>query len=392
MKKMKWLSALLTVVLVLSMSQAVFAAKPSETTTVKFTYSGIYGIDGSFTFSNPELFTNVVYSFEGMAGSVANDKVFLYDADPKTVTISLTVTISGSAKDGDSCAITFNYETSDIDGKMTPGVETKTVTVTVPTTPAGNGGSGNESGSGGGSGSGNGGNNSSTGGHTTTTTPAAKADTTELERQIKIAEGLNQAEYTGDSWKALADALSTARGLLNSTSQSDVDAAAAALASAIDGLVKMDYTKLQEAIDAAKAITDTDELGQQFASFFDALSESIDALTSTDQAVVDAAAEKLAGLVQQIEEALAALREGNVVTVEVPVEVEVEPTTPYCNIAMHKVWPVLFFISLFINIALIALIVIYLVRRKRDQEDSNPMLDYDIDDDAEADANTDSEQ
>lgn len=376
MKKMKWLCALLlTAMLVVMLAPAAFAAQPSEKVTVYFTKSDIYGINGSFSFSNPELFTSVSYSTSGMAGSAANNKVYMYSADKSNVTIGVTVTIRGTAVEGDSCTITFDYETSDINGEMTPGKESKTVTVSIPKTPSNSGGSG-------GSGSSSSGSGSGSGSTTTEQKPVAtKADTTELERQIKIAEGLVKEEYTGESWKAVNDALYNARVLLGSTNQKNVDAAAAALAEAIKGLVKMDYTKLQSAIEAAKPLTANDEIGKKFAEFIDALNDSINKLTSTDQAEVDAAAEKLDELTKDLQAMLDELRSAEVVEVEKPVEVEVEPKDPYCNISVHKVWPVLFFISLAINVALAVLIVLFIVRKKRAQKDTTPLVDYDIGDD-----------
>ena len=68
--------------------------------------------------------------------------------------------------------------------------------------------------------------------------------------------------------------------------------------------------------------------------------------------------------------------------VEKKVEVEVEPKDDFCNISIHKVWPILFWISLALNIALAALIVVYIVRRRNStQKDDTPLVDYNISDD-----------
>lgn len=369
MKKMKWISGLLLIALIMVITApTVFAAAPSETVTVYFTKSDIYGIDGTFSFSNPELFTSVSYSTSGMAGSAANNKVYLYSADKANVSIGVTVTINPAAADGDSCVITFNYQTSDIDGNMTSGTASQTVTVSVPSDP-GKPEQPEDPGK------------PSDPGKPEEPKDEVKADTTELERQITIAEGLNSSEYTAESWKALSTALDNARALLKSTDQKKVDKAAADLSSAIKNLVKMDYSKLQAAIDSAKVLTDTDEVGQKYTALIGALSESIEALASNDQAAVDAAAEKLETMVAELQSALDELREANIVEVEKTVEVEVEPKSPFCNISIHKVWPVLFFISLAVNIALIALIVVFVVRKKRAQVDTTPLVDYDIGDD-----------
>ena len=63
------------------------------------------------------------------------------------------------------------------------------------------------------------------------------------------------------------------------------------------------------------------------------------------------------------------------------VEVEVPPKGEYCNIPMHKVWPVLFFVSLAVNVALIVLIIVYISKKKKNQKDNTPLVDYDIADD-----------
>ena len=42
-----------------------------------------------------------------------------------------------------------------------------------------------------------------------------------------------------------------------------------------------------------------------------------------------------------------------------------EPTGEFCNISIHYVWPILFFISLAVNAVLV---VLYFVRRKKTEE------------------------
>lgn len=372
MKKMKWLSVLLVVALVVIMAApAAYAAQPSETVTATFSFSGIYGIDGTFTFSNPDLLSNISYSTSGMAGSAANNKVYLYSAEESNVSIVITAKVSASAADGDSCTITFNYQTSDENGNMTAGSTSRTITVSIPVNPTDPTSPTNPTNP----------TNPTSPTKPTESEEETKADTTELERQIKIAEGLTEGEYTAESWKAVADALANARALLDSNDQKKVDKAASDLAAAIANLVKMDYTRLQAAIDSAKELTDTDEIGQKFTALISALSDGIGKLTSTDQAEVDAAAEELEALIADLKEALNQLREPEIVEVEKTVEVEVEPKDPYCNISLHKVWPVLFFISLALNVVLIVLIVVFVNRKKRAQKDSTPLVDYDIGDD-----------
>jgi hypothetical protein len=61
--------------------------------------------------------------------------------------------------------------------------------------------------------------------------------------------------------------------------------------------------------------------------------------------------------------------------------VEVEPSGDYCNISMHYVWPILFFISLALNLVF-AGVAVYLFRRKKKESDDTPLVDYDIGEDA----------
>lgn len=61
-------------------------------------------------------------------------------------------------------------------------------------------------------------------------------DYTELNKQIGIAEGLNADDYTAESWANLEAALEDARAARESIKQDVVDAAAAALKTAIDAL------------------------------------------------------------------------------------------------------------------------------------------------------------
>ena len=356
MKKCKRLAGmLLAVLLVLTMASSVFAAtaKPGETVTLWFSHSNVYGIDGEFSFNNPELFTSVSYDTgsSNMSGSAANNKVYLFSPSGEAVSgrIGVRVKVSGSAANGDSCTVTFKYRVviNEQGGMSKWKDSTQTVTVSKTQTPV--------------------------------NPPVKKADTTELEKQIAAAEALNKKEYTAESMKAVTDALSKGRGLLNSSDQSAVDKAAAGLEAAIKGLVKMDYSKLQAAIDAANNLTATEKPADQFAAMFQALLEGNNLLNSTDQAAVDAGAEKLDALVKELKEALDKLNTPTIVEKEV--EKEVEPSYPFCNIDIHKVWPVLFFISLDLNIAFIVLIVVYVVRKKRARKDTTPLVDYDINDD-----------
>ena len=379
-RKMNRMAALLLAVLmvVTLVAPAASAAegKQGETVSLYFSFSDVHGIDGEFTFSNRDLFSSVNYvNSSELGGSMANDKVFLYTGQEASVSGSVVVqaTIRSDAKAGESCTVTFTYETSDENGNMSEWMtSSQTVTVvaaptTEPTQPSQPTNPTNPT------------------SPTSPTTPpetTPNADMSELERQVRIAEGLKEEEYTKDSWDKMLEDLNKGREILeNGGTQQEVDTAAKNLADSIKALVKMDYSKLEKAIEDAKKITDNDDLGKKITNLVNELTGCIDKLKSRDQKEVDEAAEKLAKLVEGIAAELENVRTPQVVEVEKKVEVEVPPKGEYCNIPMHKVWPVLFFVSLAVNVALIVLIIVYISKKKKNQKDNTPLVDYDIADD-----------
>ena len=71
--------------------------------------------------------------------------------------------------------------------------------------------------------------------------PTQEVSTASLEKAIKTAEGLKEADYTADSWKVLQVALKNAKSALEAKKdQTSVDNAAASLNKAIEALVKAD--------------------------------------------------------------------------------------------------------------------------------------------------------
>lgn len=68
-------------------------------------------------------------------------------------------------------------------------------------------------------------------------TPPEAPDRDKLDAAIKAAEAIKDAsKYTTDSWKALQDALTTAKALSESATQAEIDQAERAITAAIDGL------------------------------------------------------------------------------------------------------------------------------------------------------------
>lgn len=220
------------------------------------------------------------------------------------------------------------------------------------------------------------------------TEAAVVIDYTALEKQIAKADALDSSKYTAESWEKLADALASAKKLKSSRKQSAVDDGAKALEEAIAGLVEMDYTELEKAIQEGQDLTNTEELGGLWSDLLYSLERATAALTSGDQEEVDAAAAELAELVAKIQAVLEELRTPEIqeVPVEVRYEVPVEPDEPYCNITMHRVWPVLFAISAILNVAMVTW---YVIRQRRNHVDDTPLVDYDIDDDVDDDMDDD---
>ncbi len=129
----------------------------------------------------------------------------------------------------------------------------------------------------------------------------AQMDYTELNNQIAAAEGKNEADYTADSWTAMQAALADAKAALTSKDQAVVDAAAAALKVAIEALAQMDYTELNNQIAAAEGKNEADYTADSWTAMQTALNAAKAALTAKDQAVVDAAAAALKAAIEALE-------------------------------------------------------------------------------------------
>ena len=208
-------------------------------------------------------------------------------------------------------------------------------------------------------------------------------DYSDLSYRIAVANGLDPAEYTAESWSGLENALSEARYALYSGYQSSVDWAAEQLRQATEALVKMDYSELENALEALRSFRDTNpELYDVWVDTASAVPEAEALRDCRDQAAVDGAAARLRGLLTKLREQVDALTttETVVVTERVEVPVEVEPTTPYCNIKQHGIWPKLLIASGALNLVLAAGWA-WTARKKAIRQDNMPLVDYDIDDD-----------
>lgn len=354
MKKSKiLLGALIAILMVALLSVTAMAGTvtPGGSCTVEITVSGLaancdVSSSGSSSLS--------VSGISGSGGDFVNAGGLQASVDPSTFSFWVTVTASSNAKVGDSIDVTFTYTYSNNEGELGPYTSSETVTVV--------GGS-------------------SGGGDTPITPdqptkpdkpsePAVKIDYSELNKWIKEKQGLDSSKYTKDTWDVVEDAYNKALNLRNSKKQDAVDAGAKALKEAIEGLKEMDYTLLEEAIAAAKKLGDSEELGSLWMKLADALKDGVGLLTSNDQQAVNDGAALINSIISQLNEELEKLREANAVY-----------EGDYCNISIHHVWPILFFVSLGVNVILAIVAIMLGKRRMGNKKDNTPLVDYQISDD-----------
>lgn len=364
----KTAALLLAVLLAVAAVPSVFASgssvttNPGKTVEVTFSYSQVYGVDGTFTLDDPdgvvESWSVKGYSGSGITGSVTNGACFLYSMDNAAHNIKITFKVvikSGSSLTG-TAKLLFNYSlTTDAMGNTTDyATDVATITVkkasqTQVTEPGENPG---------------------------TTT---KVDYSDLERQIAIANGLNSGDYTRDSWDVLTAALAQANAALSSKKQDEVDTATTALSEAIAALVQVDYSGLRDALDTVESWLDSEDSSDLWIALADAVNRADALLYSGDQAAVDAMTQELLNLLAQIKAQLEEQKTPEIVIKEV--EVEVPPSGEYCNISMHQLWLVLLIVSLVLNVVFGVIIIVYVNKKRRNRKDDTPLVDYDIDDD-----------
>lgn len=138
------------------------------------------------------------------------------------------------------------------------------------------------------------------------------ADTTALKAAIDEAKGVNSALYTADSYNAMKDELDKAEALYAKTdltkkdNQAEVDAQTKALNDAIKALVPAgaDYTKLNNAIKAFEALTESDWTAESWAvakTKYDAAKEASKKVYTIDkQAELDAIADALTEAIDKL--------------------------------------------------------------------------------------------
>ena len=207
-------------------------------------------------------------------------------------------------------------------------------------------------------------------------------DYSELELQVALANGLNSYDYTIQSWEPLQKALDVGnKRLAGIYDQGKLDAAAEDIASAMARLVAMDYAPLIDAMDAVESkMKANPEYHEIWKQLYTVVKEAKPLLISGDQTAVNAAAQEINMLLEQLAACNTTVVEPEIIVEQV--EVEVLPTNDFCNIASHHTWPLLFAISAVVNVALLAVLG-FVIFRKKKTEDNTPLVNYDIDDDLE---------
>lgn len=203
-------------------------------------------------------------------------------------------------------------------------------------------------------------------------------DYTQLSRQISIAGGLREANFTAESWAALTEALDRAKEAMDSTDQALVDQCTEELEASISQLTGTNRGTLQASLEDADEFVSGDEKRSIWFELVDAITNGRALLGSNDQTAIDAASEKLDEILGKAEVIWEELNTPLIVPQEVPVEIP--PTDDYCNIPKHRVWPVVCICSLALNVAL-GVLIVYYVYKKKNQKDDTPLVDYDISDD-----------
>lgn len=390
----KKLLVMLIAVLLLSagvMTAEAAEGKAGQTVSVSFQFNDIRGIDGSFEFTNKEMFSSISYNSTFSGARFNNDKVFYSTTEAGTSSGSITVTcvIAANAAPGSTCVITMsNINLTDGNtNSVKGGTRSERITVTgggeqidtgtqnttdeiVDNQPSN--GSVKK-------------NNSQTG-----TSQTTAPDKTKLQEQIAAASGFSKAGYTKSSWDALVQALANGKSALSSASQQTIDAAALTLEAAKNSLVKMDYSGLQKAMDEANQFTENQRVATLFNQLSVAVSNGALLLESDDQTTVDAAKQEINDLLTQIRAELAT-DEGQEAANTGVVNDYVAADKKDCTRVMHKIWPLLFFISLAVNVILLILLHPGIRRRLQKNGDDIPMMDYDIDDDETWESSTDVE-
>lgn len=282
MKTMKKVFVLLLSVLLISATfvtafasvvPATTETEAGETVTVKFNYDNIAGIRGTFTTTGDDIIKSIeIVPDSGFAGTQKNNVIAYYADSAQNFVADIKVVLKDTAKKGDECKITFEYETT-TDGKLptTPDYKYDYATIKI------------------------------------------VLDYTELNKQLADAKTYENKEdkYTTDSWDAFSKAWDNAKkALTEATTQKEVDDAAKALKEAIAALKEkpvapaLDYTELKAQMDRAEGYVAnkdkyTDDSWKAMQDAWDEAKAIYNKAQNQDQ--IDAAAKKLKDKIDSLE-------------------------------------------------------------------------------------------
>lgn len=108
----------------------------------------------------------------------------------------------------------------------------------------------------------------------------AARDTSDLQKLVDVAKGLDESKYTPESWKQLVKALADANDVLADASSTNqqINAAYNALNTAINGLVKIsakvDKSKLQSLHDSSQSLNSKDYSADSWSAFESAMKQA----------------------------------------------------------------------------------------------------------------------
>ncbi|MBR6682087.1 MAG: FIVAR domain-containing protein [Clostridia bacterium] len=236
MKNFKRFIALFTVALIvmatlipsLTAAPAGVAAKAGEAVELTYEYEAIGGINGEFTFSNPEMIENVDIIVSPEFTGWRKDYTIAYvKGEPANCRVTLKFDIAETAEVGEECEVVFEYKTT-VEGEVPSAADCTTVV------------------------------------------RVEAIDYTALIEQISRVGRLNKDDYTPESWSAMTDVYSEAIALVDHARlQSDVDDMTARLKDAIDNLVRkpaIDYTALNAQIAVAEGLTEADYTAESWSA------------------------------------------------------------------------------------------------------------------------------
>ncbi|MBQ3192127.1 MAG: hypothetical protein IJO21_06060 [Oscillospiraceae bacterium] len=206
-----------------------------------------------------------------------------------------------------------------------------------------------------------------------------RTDFSALQDLMAQVGDLKEFDYTAESWANLMSVMKKCNKVLKGSGQNAVNTAINDLEAAIEALVPMNYTVLQAALDNYDAVLkENKQMHEAWVKLDEAVVLAKEQFATGDQKAVNEAADRVNALLAEREAYEVPETEPQVVTKEV--QVEVLPTGDFCNIPLHRVWPVLFAVSGVLNVVL-ACVLVFVIKHKNKSMDETPLVNYDIYDD-----------